>query len=71
MKFRPHRGSLSDAMKEVSEIEPSMETLKQLLILSDEKLEIKYYCYDERIDWDTYIVVVNGQTVGFTDGPVE
>jgi len=31
-------------------------------------LEIKFYCYDDRIDWDCYIVHMEGYGVfGFTN----
>lgn len=35
------------------------------------ELEIEYYGYDDRIDWDTHIVTIKGHGVlGFTNGPV-
>lgn len=35
-----------------------------------ESMTIKPYGYDPRINWDTYIVCLNGQAVGFLDGPL-
>lgn len=79
MKVRPHRRLLEEAMAEVQEIEPTMTALKkwadesfggmQPPDLTDLKCEA--YCYDSRIHWNTYIVVLPGWGVlGFTDGPV-
>lgn len=63
-KFRPQRGSLDDAMKEVVEVNSLAELVEHLNTtlgpflsgrILPEDLECKYYTYDERIDWDTYI----------------
>lgn len=35
-----------------------------------ENIEVKYVCFDKRINWSTHIVVVGGQAYGHTDGPV-
>lgn len=29
------------------------------------------YCYDERINWDTYIIKNNGYVLGFSNGVIE
>lgn len=63
--FRPLRGSLSESMSESK----SFNSLKELFeflcdFYSDSGLRpfdisdlyISYYCYDDRIDWDTYSV---------------
>lgn len=37
----------------------------------DDAVKVEYYTLDERIGWDTHIVVIDGYGVwGFTDGPV-
>ena len=37
-----------------------------------DKITVEQYTYDERNDWDTYIVSVEGYgVVGYTDGPIE
>lgn len=75
MKFRPHRGSLDDAMRLAVEIEPEdlIATLQKELWepVSPKDVHVKPYHYDRRIDWDTHMVLVHGQIVGFTDGPWE
>ena len=72
-KFRPHRGSLSDAMQDVREFETRDELLEFLnedlegmAVLTT--MEIKPYTYDGRIRWDSHIVTAPGHGVlGFTD----
>lgn len=76
MKYRPHRGMLAESMAETREF-PSraalVEHIRQELAdfsvpVLDEHLHIKPYGYDERIDWDTHIVTLDGYGVlGFTD----
>jgi hypothetical protein len=39
--------------------------------ISPETLNVKAYCFDKRINWDTYIVHSDAMGVfGFTDGPL-
>jgi hypothetical protein len=82
MKFREHRGGIVDSMMTEVEIEPTRDALLAVLsdkrwlgireVLKRESLRVEPYIYDERIDWDTHIVSVDGYgVVGFTDGPVE
>ena len=81
VKYRPHRGSLDKAMAEVVEVadlaalvahmRKSVETwypFDQLPTVENTKVEP--YAYDERIHWDTHIVLVDGSPWGFTDGPL-
>ena len=68
MKYRPQRGSLEESMKEVVEIEPpTVGALAKYLNVRAHRLKFKLYAYDERIDWYTGIVTIDGQAVGFTD----
>lgn len=78
--FRPHRGSLDAAMNEVREFNNFDEFLTWLtgyfsewmVEVRADKLLIEPYGYDDRIDWDTYIVTLEGYgVVGFTNGPLE
>ena len=61
--YRPHRSTLEESMAEVKEFssikelcEYLAEQCKGAFDVSD--IYISYYCYDERIDWETYIVTV-------------
>lgn len=77
MKLRQHRGSLSKSLLTVVEIAPTREALLHSInshmpmVVTDEHVTVKPYCFDERIGWDTFIVVIKDYGVyGFTDGPV-
>lgn len=79
MKFRPVRGGLATAMKEVQEFN-TLEELKHIVFeetrgyVFDGSTDVKVRKYgqgvDVRIGWDTYLVTLNGEPVGYTDGPV-
>lgn len=34
-------------------------------------ISVKPYGFDSRIGWDTHMVTIDGNAVGFTDGPLE
>jgi len=67
--YRDHRGSLEASMETVQEME-SFADLKNHIekIYGSGEITIKLYCYDSRIDWDSHIVCINGNAVGFTNG---
>lgn len=85
MKFRPQRGSLHDAMKEVVELPDRAALLDHLRRIHEpiadfvsapdireESVRVEKYGHgiDERIGWDTHIVMIDGWgPAGFTDGP--
>jgi hypothetical protein len=75
MKFRPHRGSLSEAMREVVKLDPTMDEWTQHLLKSGEiknedPVSVEYYAYDARGWGHTYMVKVGLYPVGFTNAPV-
>jgi hypothetical protein len=76
MLYRPHRGGLAESMAEAKEFDGSWTGL-QLLLPSDFILTcVKPYGYDDRIDWDTHVVVAqfpdgNVGAVGFINGHVD
>ncbi len=77
--YREHRGSLDDSMQTVIEIKSKAELREHILKVGDwaplaGKLTIEKYgtkSLDERIGWDTHIVVWNKTVMGFTNGPLE
>lgn len=83
MKIRAHRALLEDAMKTVEDIEPTKEAVLsyfawvEVLMPEDkrryriEDIEVKPYGYDSRIGWDTHIVTLKGDAIGFTDSPLK
>jgi hypothetical protein len=78
MKIRCHRGTLEAAILTVLEIEPSISAVRNFLnefdlpVRDDDRVEVVKYGkgMDERIGWDTHLVLVNGSATAFTDGPV-
>lgn len=64
MKYRDHRASLEDSMA-TERILRSFDEIKDYLLKKsdgwgDEEIEeiwIKYYGFDPRINWDTYLVI--------------
>lgn len=77
--YRPQRGNLDDAMQEMKDFQSLDELILYLQEdlfmwfgkqeINKDTLHIKPYCFDERINWDTYIVTLDGWgVVGFTNG---
>lgn len=82
IKYRPHRHLLADSMHEMREVDSFAELVRCMRsevqswypadqLPTEDNTAVKPYCRDDRIGWDTYIVTVNGQAWGFTDGPCE
>ena len=69
-RFRPQRGGLEESMKEVKTFDSKLELAKHLGVCYF-SVEAEAYGYDPRIEWNTWIVLVDGQAVGFTDGGIE
>lgn len=77
MLFRPHRGLLAEAMREVREFDGTAEGLQAFLGFDFRLVAVEPYGgVDQRIGWDTYIVTARcGNSpgifvVGFTNGPL-
>jgi hypothetical protein len=81
MKFRAHRGGLAESMATVIEVQTRAELEKYIVdtsapferqlrsLIAENGLYVRPYGYDERIGWDTHIVILQGYGVlGFTDG---
>jgi len=66
--FREHRGSLSASMQTVM----TMDTFNELEshihnVYGKGEIIVKHYTYDRRIKWNTHIVTLDGNAVGFTN----
>ncbi len=76
MKYRPQRGSLEKSMETVVEFSGSKVDLLKILrrehkdIISDD-ITVKPYTYDARIGWDTHLVTIKNNAIGFTNGPID
>tara|TARA_R110000851_G_scaffold268071_2_gene420677 strand:+ start:7487 stop:8386 length:900 start_codon:yes stop_codon:yes gene_type:complete len=70
--FRWHKGSLDDSMTTVVPCTSMAQLVEILCTLmpgtTAERVEVKHYAFDDRIDWDTYLVTVDGAAVGMTNG---
>jgi hypothetical protein len=74
--FREHRGTLEDSMATVVTINNRDELVSHIadkltpfgIDVKPEDVQVSPYAKDERIDWDTYIVTLQGYgVVGFTN----
>ena len=79
MKFREHRARLADSMATTIEIEPTLEAVtnavnisfKGAVRINKERVKLRRFCYDRRIDADVWAVMVDGFGIcGFTDSDV-
>jgi len=70
--FRYHRGSLEESMKTIIEVN-SLDDLKKKLSeeYGETNLTCDFYCFDKRINWDTYMIRSNGDIIGFSDGELK
>lgn len=62
---------LNESMLTVKEIEPTEKSVREYFNEPTGILTVKPYCYDERIDWDTHIVCINGNAIGFTNSALK
>jgi len=77
VRVRQHLGTLIESLKTTKEVSPTKNSLAVLINsslgfeISSKQIEVKPYGYDERTEWDTYIIVIKGYGVyGFADGPL-
>lgn len=78
MKVRKHRQDLDDSMatqQEVSTVKEFVDFFQSPYFdeeIKREAFSVKRYCFDDRINQESYIVTVPGWGVlGWTDGPME
>jgi len=66
-------------METVAEIKPTTEAIAEYLraqwdglgyTVHADNITIKPYCFDNRIQWNTHVVILNSSAVAFTDGPI-
>lgn len=78
MKFREHRGGLSESMGTTVELDTKEDFLKhieklarQIVPKDDFTVSFEQYAFDSRINWNTWIVMLEGHGVlGIMDGPI-
>lgn len=73
IKIRSHRGTLSESMKTVEGIEPTLAAVREYLSLHEYglgEIRVNPVGHDTRNGWDTHVVTMDGCAVAFTDGPL-
>lgn len=68
MKYRPNRRYIDESMLEVKEFKDTEELSKHLNLNSTDRLSFIYQGYDKRIGWVSFLVCVNNEAVGHSDG---
>lgn len=73
IKFRWHRGLLDDSLKTQQTVE-SKDDIERLIRdeftpfgIKEFNITYTYVGYDERCDWDTWYVSLNGMCVGMAE----
>ena len=61
--YRPQRGGLDESMEAMKRFESAEEMIRYLVFthlhaFEESDVYIRYYGYDERVDWETYIVCI-------------
>ena len=78
--FRPAASmmSMDEAISQVKELRSIEDILDYINLYKCKKdkatiedLTIKFYCYDKRINWKTYLICSKGRAEVFTNGLVE
>lgn len=77
MKFREHRGGLTESMNTVVELNTRREfcnhigkVARKFVPENGFTISFSEYSFDTRINWDTYLVVLDGHgPIGMLDGP--
>jgi hypothetical protein len=76
---REHRGGLDESMTTVRPVrdrEHLIEVIRESLapfgkIVESAQISVGPYCFDPRIEWDTYIIEIEGYGVwGMANGPI-
>ncbi len=76
-RFAGSMMTLAESMENVVELKDRAELLKYLSERfdfwnpTDANVTIEPYGFDDRIDWDTHLVCIDGKAALFTDGPAE
>ena len=86
MRIRQHTGGLSESLATTQDIPATAQAVADYFnkrwgapvgwgdAVAPADIEVKPYCRDDRIGWDTHIVTWKQRhwgAVGFTDGPLE
>jgi len=65
--YRPHRGGFAESMAAAVPVY-DLRRLADIVGCHVNDISVDFYCYDTRNRWDTHVVKVDGEAVGFTSG---
>jgi hypothetical protein len=73
VRYRHHRGNLVESLTTAVDMQPTKAALAAHLKVDPSRVLVAKYGEgkDDRCGWDAHVVTVDGNTVGFTDGPLE
>ena len=78
MRMRESKPTIEESLATIQNLEGRTQLVRRIfdalgekgVIVTDEMIHVSHYGFDDRIDWDEYIIVVDRYGVfGFTDGP--
>lgn len=78
MRLRENKTTIEESMSTTVEVDGRAQLLQHIVdalakkgfAVTDDMIHVTHYGYDDRIDWDEYIIVVDRFGVfGFTDQP--
>ena len=73
--YRDHRGGYAESMATVIEVNTKADVITHLKKVHPYEetydVRIKYYGFDGRNKWKTYLVLLNEHPVGMTNGPLQ
>jgi hypothetical protein len=78
MRLREAKASIKESMSTTVEVEDRAQLHKHIFdalgkkgfAVTDDMIHVTHYGYDDRVDWDEYIIVIDRFGVfGFTDQP--
>jgi len=76
--MRENRPTIKESMSTILEVDSRAHLVRHIsdtlekkgVIVTDEMIHVSHYGFDERVDWDEHIIVVERFGVfGFTDAP--
>jgi hypothetical protein len=76
--MRESKPTIEESLATIQDIEGRTQLVRWIfdalgekgVTVTDEMIHVSHYGFDDRIDWDEYIIVVDRYGVfGFTDGP--
>jgi len=78
MRMRENKPTIKESLATIFEIEGRAHLVQHIfdrlgekgIVVTDEMIHVSHYGFDDRIDWDEHIIVIDRFGVfGFTDAP--